>query len=49
MWYIAWVSRLTGHEGRGLAVFTDRAAAEAMCARMNREYPDLSHWVVEQR
>ena len=45
-WYIAWVSRLTGKEGRGLPMFASRATAQARCNQMNEQCPGFLHWPV---
>lgn len=43
---IRWKSRLTPKGGCGTTLFT-WAVACAIVARMDREFPDISHWVAD--
>ena len=46
MYAIKWTSKITGHTGSGLYIL-DRETGQKTCDRVNKDYPDIKHWIEE--
>lgn len=45
---VAWVSRVTGAEGKGTAIMS-RVVAERWAEEANERWPELFHWAVRAK
>ena len=48
MFAIKWESKISGKTGSGLYIL-DEMTAHKTCDRMNKEYPDIKHWIENER
>ena len=47
MFAIKWKSKISGNTGSGLYIF-DEKTAQKICDIVNKDYPDIEHWIEEE-